>query len=95
MRNKFGNEKFEVRKITHPISHILTHLSYLITPLLLIFLILILQVNADAWRMTPELRKEIKQKEEAARKNPDDPWAKYDHAVTYSYTNKILEAWDQ
>lgn len=48
-----------------------------------------------AWKMTPELRKEINQKEEALRKNPNDVWAKYDLAVTYSYSNKILEAWDQ
>lgn len=51
--------------------------------------------SALAWRMTPELRKEVQQKEEALRKNPNDPFAKYDLAVTYSYSNKILEAWNE
>ncbi|NQU17029.1 MAG: hypothetical protein HQ564_03095 [Candidatus Saganbacteria bacterium] len=58
------------------------------------FLVSISQ-TALAWKMTPELRKEINQKEENFRKNPNDPFVKYDLAVTYSYSNKILEAWDQ
>ena len=46
---------------------------------------------ADAWRITPELQKELDQKRAAVRENPNDPAALFDLAIAYSYTNHIID----
>ncbi|OGC04216.1 hypothetical protein A2276_06390 [candidate division WOR-1 bacterium RIFOXYA12_FULL_43_27] len=62
--------------------------------LLCFFILIFCSSDVLAWSMTPELRKEINEKEAALRKNPDSAFTRFDLAVTYSYSNKILEAWD-
>jgi predicted Zn-dependent protease len=42
-----------------------------------------------AWINTPELLKEIEQKEAAVKAAPNSPDARFDMAITYAYTNKI------
>lgn len=49
---------------------------------------------AFAWKMTPEIEKEIAEKEKVVKENPYHPHAYFDMAVTYGYSNKILEGWD-
>ena len=51
--------------------------------------------TAFAWKITPELRKELEEKKAAVARNPDDPAAHYDLAMTYGYTNHVLEAWEE
>ena len=48
-----------------------------------------------AWKITPELEKEIAQKEKVVKQSPYHPHAHFDLAVTYGYSNKILEGWDE
>lgn len=50
---------------------------------------------SQAWTITKELQKEIGEKKAAVNKNPSDPQAHFDLAVTYAYTNNILEGWDE
>ncbi len=42
-----------------------------------------------AWKNTPELKKEIMEKEGAVKSSPKSPDAYFDMAITYAYTNKI------
>ena len=57
---------------------------------MLIFSFLI--VNSSlAWRITPELEKELAEKRAAAAENPRDPDALFDLAIAYSYTNHIID----
>jgi len=51
--------------------------------------------SAPAWDMTDELREEIEAKQKALEENPDDPHAHFDLAITYSYSNKVQEGWDE
>lgn len=64
----------------------------------LVFLILgTLQLfgsTAFAWKVTPELEKEIAEKEKIVQENAFHPHAYFDMAVTYGYSNKIMEGWD-
>ncbi len=62
---------------------------------LLGFGILSLGFQADAWRVTKELRQEIKAKKEAVAENPNDPNAHFDLAITYAYTNHIQNGWNE
>lgn len=48
---------------------------------------------ADAWRITPELEKELKVKESAVKANPKDPLTRFDLAITMAYTNNIPDGW--
>ncbi len=48
-----------------------------------------------AWNMTNEFQKEIDQKLASVEANPDDPNARFDLAITYAYTNKVQEGWDE
>jgi len=46
-----------------------------------------------AWRITPELEKELQQKQAAVRANPKSPDARFDLAITMAYTNNIQDGW--
>lgn len=47
--------------------------------------------SAEAWRITPELETELKQKQAAVNKEPDSAAARFDLAVTQAYTNKLID----
>jgi len=53
-----------------------------------------LEVPAFAWRITPELQKELAQKQAAVKANPQDPDARFDLAITMAYTNNLQDGWD-
>lgn len=59
--------------------------------LVLITLILLLGLPALGWRITKELEQEITQKKAIVRKNPQDAQAQFELAVTYAYTNNIID----
>ncbi len=61
--------------------------------ILAVFLFL-LSFEAYAWKITKELESEIKAKKEVLKENPDDPYASFELAITYAYTNYIQEGWD-
>lgn len=46
---------------------------------------------AHAWRITPELQKELNEKQAAVRKNPKDPATRFDLAITQAYTNNLID----
>ncbi|OGC36298.1 hypothetical protein A2311_01380 [candidate division WOR-1 bacterium RIFOXYB2_FULL_48_7] len=48
---------------------------------------------AEAWRITPELQKELDQKQANVRANPKDPAARFDLAITMAYTNNLIDGW--
>ncbi|PIS28557.1 hypothetical protein COT42_07565 [Candidatus Saganbacteria bacterium CG08_land_8_20_14_0_20_45_16] len=48
-----------------------------------------------AWRATPELEQEIAQKRATVVQNPNDPFANFDLAITYAYTNHIQDGWNK
>ncbi|MBU0573658.1 MAG: tetratricopeptide repeat protein [Candidatus Margulisiibacteriota bacterium] len=48
-----------------------------------------------AWQITKPLQDEIKQKQALVKANPDDPFARFDLAITYAYTNRIEEGWSE
>ena len=48
----------------------------------------------QAWTITKELQTEIKQKKAAVKANPQDAGAMFDLAITYAYSNNILEGLD-
>ncbi|MBU0502423.1 MAG: hypothetical protein ABIH69_06135 [bacterium] len=54
---------------------------------------LVLGSSAQAWRITPELKEEIKQKEAALAENPNSALANFDLAITLAYTNNIQDGW--
>ena len=49
---------------------------------------------ADAWRITPDLAKELKEKQAAVKARPNDPDARFDLAITMDYTNNIPDGWN-
>ena len=51
--------------------------------------------SAHAWKMTEALQQEIWDKELDVDLAPKDPHAHFDLAITYAYTNKIQEGYDQ
>jgi tetratricopeptide (TPR) repeat protein len=63
---------------------------------LLIVCCLLLAIGwASAWRITPELQKELDQKQAAVKANPNDADARFDLAITMAYTNNIQDGWNQ
>jgi tetratricopeptide (TPR) repeat protein len=48
---------------------------------------------AHAWRITPELQKELAAKQAAVRANPNSADARFDLAITMAYTNNIQDGW--
>jgi len=59
------------------------------TTFVLLMFLSVLAVPSFAWVNTPELLKEIEQKEAAVKACPNSPDARFDLAITYAYTNKI------
>lgn len=49
---------------------------------------------AHAWRITPELQKELAEKQAAVKANPKDPNARFDLAITMAYTNNLQDGWN-
>ncbi len=72
------NEKF----LTFVTGHLL---------LTLLILSLLIANSAHAWRITKELKEELETKKAAVAKNPKDPSALFDLAITYGYTNHIID----
>jgi tetratricopeptide (TPR) repeat protein len=54
-------------------------------------LLIALSLPAIAWRITPELAKELKEKQTAVNRNPKDPAARFDLAITQAYTNNLID----
>ena len=61
--------------------------------LLVVSCLLLVVSYAYAWRITPELQKELAQKQAAVRANPKDPDARFDLAITMAYTNNLQDGW--
>ena len=67
------------------------HLTFVIGHLTLAAMLLCLPVFA--WRITPELQKELEQKQAAVRQNPNDPDTRFDLSITMAYTNNLQDGW--
>ena len=63
--------------------------------LLAIFVFAFTPSGVNAWTITKELQDEVAEKEKALAANPNDPYAHFDMAITYSYSNKVQEGWDE
>lgn len=61
--------------------------------LLVVSCLLLVVGGAGAWRITPELQKELAQKQAAVRANPTDPDTRFDLAITMAYTNNLQDGW--
>jgi tetratricopeptide (TPR) repeat protein len=61
--------------------------------LALIIIVTLLGSASNAWRITKELKDEIAVKKAAVRKNPKDPHAHFDLAITFAYSNNIQDGW--
>jgi tetratricopeptide (TPR) repeat protein len=48
---------------------------------------------AQAWRITPELEKELADKRATVKANPSNPYARFDLAITMAYTNNLQDGW--
>jgi len=59
-----------------------------------ILLIGICLLPCQAWQITKELEKEVNEKKAVVAINPQVAPARFDLAITYAYTNNILEGWD-
>ncbi|MFH1541872.1 MAG: tetratricopeptide repeat protein [bacterium] len=46
---------------------------------------------ARAWRISNELKEEVADKKAIVAQNPTDPQANFELAITYAYTNNIIE----
>lgn len=56
---------------------------------------LLIVSSVQAWTISKELQTEVQEKKAAVVKTPNDAFARFDLAVTYSYTNHILESWEE
>lgn len=63
------------------LAFVISHSSFVISP-------------ADAWRITPELQKELEAKQKAVKLTPKDPDALFDLAITMAYTNNLQDGWN-
>lgn len=54
----------------------------------------VLGSSANAWRITPELEKELAEKQAAVKANPNDPYTRFDLAITMAYSNNLQDGWD-
>jgi tetratricopeptide (TPR) repeat protein len=61
--------------------------------LLAVCCLLLVLGPALAWRITPELQKELATKQAAVRAKPQDADARFDLAITMAYTNNIQDGW--
>jgi tetratricopeptide (TPR) repeat protein len=72
------------------------HTSFGFWILSLGFIVLSLSASCIfAWTITPELKQEIIEKEAALEENPDSPMAHFDLAITYAYSNRIADGWEE
>jgi tetratricopeptide (TPR) repeat protein len=62
---------------------------------IIMVLLFMLIVPALGWQITKELEDELKVKRDAVVKNPKDPFARFDLAITQAYTNNILDGWNE
>ncbi|MBU0630938.1 MAG: tetratricopeptide repeat protein [Candidatus Margulisbacteria bacterium] len=62
--------------------------------LLAAYCLLLTALPSIAWRITPELQKELNTKQEAVRANPNDPGTRFDLAITMAYTNNLQDGWN-
>lgn len=62
--------------------------------LLIACCLLLTAFSAHAWRITPELQKELETKQAAVRANPNDANARFDLAITMAYTNNLQDGWN-
>jgi tetratricopeptide (TPR) repeat protein len=60
-----------------------------------LLILLTISIASFGFRITEELKQEVKQKQEAVAKNPNDPNAHFDLAITYAYSNYIQEGWNE
>lgn len=51
-------------------------------------------ISAEAWRITPELQKELNEKKAVVKANPNDPDARFDLAITMAYTGNLQDGWN-
>jgi tetratricopeptide (TPR) repeat protein len=51
--------------------------------------------SAGAWEITKELQDEVNLKLASVEAAPNDPYTRFDLAITYAYTNKIQEGWEE
>ncbi|MFA4967276.1 MAG: hypothetical protein WC624_03555 [Candidatus Margulisiibacteriota bacterium] len=58
-------------------------------------ILLIIASCAFGWQITKELQQEINIKKAAMAKAPKDPNARFDLAITYAYTNNIIDGWNE
>jgi tetratricopeptide (TPR) repeat protein len=69
---------------------LVTRLSLLVTLLLLFG-----ALPSHAWRITPELQKELDQKRAEVKAHPNSADARFDLAITMAYTNNIQDGWNE
>lgn len=70
-------------------------LFYFNALLIWLFFISVWAFAAIAWRITPDLEKEIAVKTATLKANPQDANAHFDLAITYAYTNHIEDGWSE
>jgi tetratricopeptide (TPR) repeat protein len=61
--------------------------------LLVICYLLFIIYPAEAWRITPELQKELQEKQLVVKTNPRDSQVRFDLAITMAYTNNLQDGW--
>ncbi len=62
---------------------------------LLILMIILLASGTLAWTITKELKQELAEKKKAVEENPNSPYAHFDLAITYAYTNHLEEGLEE
>ncbi|MFC1637458.1 tetratricopeptide repeat protein [Candidatus Margulisiibacteriota bacterium] len=58
---------------------------------LLIIASLLIVTCSQAWRITTELKEELKEKKQAAAEHPNSAAARFDLAITQAYTNHLID----
>ena len=82
-----------------PISNKFSNLKFQLGNWLLVFgtclylVSCILVIPAFAWKITPELKQEIAEKQLEVRLFPNNPHTHFDLAITYAYSNRIEEGY--
>jgi tetratricopeptide (TPR) repeat protein len=74
-------------------SEIRTRFLYLIIFSMLGLGIFSFGFPAQAWRITPELQKELAVKQAAVKADPKNADARFDLAITMAYSNNIQDGW--
>jgi tetratricopeptide (TPR) repeat protein len=58
-------------------------------------LVATLSIASLAFKITPELQKEVLEKQKAVASCPASAEARFDLAITYAYSNYVKEGWDE